>query len=187
MAASLCAITLSGVASLDGTPAERQRDGAIMLTILVVLTLAAAFLTARAASAEQRGTKRQGTLPRARRLAVVTGAAALLCFAALIAGGLLESADNSERAIAGRLPLRVGQLAALRVLARRAQRLRGRPARRGRLGWLPGRLAEERTVEASASKVHSLTLERTASWGCPGLLFLCLFLGGVPRRPRGGR
>jgi O-Antigen ligase len=176
---AVCAITLSGVASLEGTPGERQRDGAIMLAILVVLTVAAAVLTARAASAERSGSKRQGTLPHARRLPVVTGAAAMLCFAALIAGGLLENADSSERAVAG--PSRYASVSSLRyeywrvgVDAFLDEPVKGVGSGGFRVVW-----RMERRVNATATNAHSLILETMTELGLPGLLFLLLFLSGV--------
>jgi hypothetical protein len=182
--ASVSAIALSGVASLEGTTAERQRDGAIMLTILVVLTLAAAFLTARAASAERCGTKRQGTFPHARRLPMVTGAASMLCFAALIAGGLLENADGSEQAYAS--ASRYASVSSLRyeywrvgIDAFADSPVQGIGSGGFRVVW-----RMERRVEAAASNAHSLILETMAELGLPGLLFIFLFLGGVAAAAR---
>jgi len=177
--ASISAIALRGVAALEGTPAERQRDGAIMLSVLVVIGLAAAALTARAASAERRGTKRQGTLPHARRLPVVAGAAVLLCFAALIAGGLLENADRSERAAAS--PSRYVSVSSLRYEYWHVgldsfvdHPIAGVGSGGFRVEW-----RTHRRVNASANNAHSLLLETAAELGLPGLLFLGLFLGGV--------
>ena len=177
--ASVSAIALRGVAALDGTPTERQRDGAIMLTILVVISLAAAALTARAALAERRGTKRQGTLPNARRLPVVAIAAALLCFLALIGGGLLEKGSGSERAVAS--PSRYVSVSSLRYEYWRvgAQAFVHNPLVGVGSGGFRIQWREHRRVNTGANNAHSLILETLAELGLPGLLFLALLIGGI--------
>jgi hypothetical protein len=175
--ASLAAVALRGVAALEGTPGDRQRDGAIMLTILIGLMLASAFVAGQAARAERRGSTPQGTLPYARRLPGLTAAAVLLCFGALIAGGLLEK--GSERATAG--PSRYVSVSSLRYEYWRVgfdafldNPVGGVGAGGFRVEW---RL--HRDAAASANNAHSLLLETLTELGLPGLLFLGLFLGGI--------
>jgi hypothetical protein len=177
--AAACSAALPGVASLEGTPGEQQRDGAIMLAVLVFVIVAAALLTARAARAEQAGTARVGSFPQAGRLPAVAAAATLLCVAGLIAGGLGESADRSDAARAG--PSRLASVESLRYEYWRvglssfgSHPLLGEGAGGFRVVW-----RMEREVDEPVIQVHSLLLEKAAELGVPGLLLLGLFVGGV--------
>jgi hypothetical protein len=174
-----CSSVFPGVASLSGTSAEQQRDGAIMLTLLVAIMLAAALVGVLGARAERLGSARLGWLPHARRLPTVAVAAAALCVAGLVAGGLSENADRHESAAptASRFASvssvryeywRVGMLAFSREPAE------GLGAGGFRVFW-----RMERRVHDSVTEVHSLPLEMAAELGLPGLLFFCAFVGGI--------
>jgi O-Antigen ligase len=177
--AAACSAALPGVASLEGTAGEQQRDGAIMLGILLVVMLAAAIVTARAVRAERTGTARVGSFPQAGRLPAVAGAATLLCVAGLVAGGLGESADRSDAVGAG--PSRLASVESLRYEYWRvglssfgSRPLLGEGAGAFRVVW-----RMERDVDEPVMQVHSLVLEKAAELGIPGLLLLGLFVGGV--------
>jgi O-antigen ligase len=103
----------------------------------------------------------------------------VLCFAALIAGGLLENGDGSERAAA--TPSRYVSVSSLRYEYWRVgvdafvdHPIAGVGAGGFRIEW-----RTHRRVDAAANNAHSLELEMLAELGLPGLLFLGLFLGGV--------
>jgi hypothetical protein len=169
---------LPGVASLEGTAGEQQRDGLIMLAILLLVTLVAALVTLRTARAEQEGTARPGAFPHAERLPAVAAAATLLCVAGLVAGGLGESAEHTDTR-AG--PSRLASVESLRYEYWRVgldsfgrDPVLGEGAGGFRVAW-----RMEREVDEPVVQVHSLVLEHAAELGIPGLLLLGLFVGGV--------
>ena len=170
-----CAAALSGVASLDGTLAERERDGAIMLAVLLAVTLVSAYLTYRAARDELR-TGGSTQIAYAQRLPLLAGAAVLLCIVGLVIGGLLEGSEG-----AGARPSRLASVSSLRyeywqvgVHAFADHPLLGLGAGGFRVYW-----RQHRDVNAAVTEVHSLELEMAAELGLPGLALLGVFLAGV--------
>jgi hypothetical protein len=169
--ASTAAAALAGVASLDGTLAERERDGAVMLAVLLVVTLTTAYLTSRVS---RRGA--DGLIPYAQRLPLVAGAAVLLCIGGLVVGGLLESSEG-----AGASPSRLASVSSLRyeywhvgAEAFADNPVLGLGAGGFRVYW-----RQHRDVNAGVTELHSLELEMAAELGLPGLALLLLFLTGV--------
>jgi hypothetical protein len=178
-AAAAWSTVFSGVASLEGTAVEQQRGGAIMLAILIVLMAAAASITARIADAEARGTTRLGILGQARSLPAVAAAAAALCVAGLVAGGLAENAEGRESAAP--TPSRFASLSSLRYEYWRvgfdsfsSEPVGGLGAGGFRVAW-----RMERRVKQAVTEVHSLPLEMAAELGIPGVLLFAAFLGGL--------
>jgi hypothetical protein len=177
--ASASAAALPGVASVDGSAGALQRDGAIMLAILVAVMAVAALVTARLAAWESRGTLRAGRLGVAQRLPAVAAIAVLLCVAGLVGGGLLESAGDSEKA--GATPSRLASLSSLRyeywgagMRAFAAEPITGHGSGSFRVVW-----RSERRINVGVTDVHSLVLEQAVELGLVGVLLLGLFLGGT--------
>jgi hypothetical protein len=175
-AAAVCSTVLP---SVSASFAEQKSDGLIVLAMLATIMLAAALLTALGVQAERRGSLRLGTLDIARRLPAVAGAAAALCVAGLVAGGLAEDADGSESA-AGTAS-RYASVSSVRYEYWRvgldtfaSDPLQGTGAGGFRVVW-----RQERDVPRAVTEVHSLPLEMAAELGLPGLLFFGLFVGGV--------
>jgi len=174
------AAVLPGVASLEGSPGARERDGAIMLSVLILLMLVAAGAQAWSVAAESRGRFDVGRLHVARRLPALAALALALGLAGLVAGGLGERGGREEVVRshgAGRLASiesrrydywRVG----LRAFVRHP--LNGVGSGGFRVEWL-----RERRVPGAALEVHSLPLEMAAELGAFGLLGLVMLVGGV--------
>jgi hypothetical protein len=176
--AAACASAFPGVASLGGTAFQQERDGAIMLAILLTIMLGAGLLTARVVRAERRGAARLGTLSIARRLPALAAAAAAVCVAGLVAGGL---AENGGRESAVSAPSRLASVSSVRyeywrvgLKAFRREPVRGVGAGSFRVVW-----RMERPVPYAATEVHSLPLEMASELGIVGLLLFALFVGGV--------
>jgi hypothetical protein len=170
---------LSGVASLTGTLAEQKRDGALMLVLLAATMLAAAALAARWVRSERVGSARLGTLPQARGLPTVAVAAAALCVAGLVAGGMVEDADSGESAAPS--PSRLASVSSARYEYWRvgaeafwSDPLKGTGAGGFRVVW-----RMERRVPHAVTEVHSLPMEMATELGLPGLLLFGLFVGGL--------
>jgi O-antigen ligase len=179
IAAAAVAAAAPGVTSLSGTPAERQRDGAVVLALLLLIMLAAGVATRRSAGAEHRVTR---TLPFAARLPAVAAGIVALAVAALVIGGLGERAGNedAERAASDRAS-RLTSVSSNRYeywrVATRAfaeDPLKGTGAGGFRVVWL-----QERPIPESVRDVHSLPLELAGELGVLGLVGLALLAGGV--------
>jgi O-antigen ligase len=175
---SASAAALPGVASLEGTPSQLDRDGAIMLAILLLVSAAAAVVAARTARAERAGSASVASVPFASRLPLVAGAAVLLCVVGLIVGGLLEDSDTEA---AGARASRLASVSSLRyeywqvgVQAFADHPLGGLGAGGFRVYW-----RQHRDVDAGVTEVHSLELELAAELGLPGLALLLALLAGV--------
>jgi hypothetical protein len=178
-AAAACASIFPGVASLTGTSSEQQRDGAIMLTLLVAIMLVTALVSVRAARAERGGAARVGWLPHARRLPTVAVAAAALCVAGLVAGGLGENSVRRESAAP--TASRFASVSSVRyeywrvgLLGFTREPVHGLGAGGFRVFW-----RMERRVPHAVTEVHSLPLEMGAELGLPGVLLFLAFVGGV--------
>lgn len=177
VAAAACSAAFPGVASLEGSLADRETEGAVMLGILAVVMLAAGLACAWAGHAEVRARLEMGTLAVARRLPGVAMVLVVLTLAGLVAGGLGERGETDSREEFGRLTSlkstrydywRIG------VDAFGAHPLKGVGTAGFRVVWL-----RERPVPASAVDLHSLPLETAVELGIVGLAALALFLAGV--------
>jgi O-antigen ligase len=177
--AAACASAFPGVSSLTGTAAAQRRDGAIVLLVLLALMALAALVTLRSIAAERNGTARISWLPNARRLPAVAVAAAALCVAGLVGGGLAENAQGSESAAS--TASRYASVSSVRyeywrvgALAFTREPVRGLGAGGFRVFW-----REERRIPYSVTEVHSLPLEMAAELGLPGLLLFAVLIGAI--------
>jgi hypothetical protein len=176
--AGACSSAFASVASLSGSAADRERDGAIMLAILLVLTAAAsvaAVWDARRAPAQAQRLSFAGRLPALAAVAVA------LAVAGLFAGGLGERGERSSERLATASPSRLTTVSSRRydywrigLDAFADHPLRGVGAGGFRAEWL-----RERPVKEAVREVHSLELGIAAELGLPGLLALLAALGGV--------
>ena len=176
LAAAAAAGALPGVASLAGDSSTLERDGAIMLAILVVVAGAGAV----AISWRRRAAQRRGSadlLPGSGRLAAFAAAAVILGLAGLMIGGLRERGAPAAGAQAARLSSvssnryeywRIG----LRGFARHP--LQGLGAAGFRTLWL-----RERSLNEGVTDVHSLELEMATELGLVGLLAFASLLAGA--------
>jgi hypothetical protein len=176
------ALAFSHVSSLEGPLADRERQGVIVLAIVLTVMLAAGLFQAWSATAEGRGDLRSGPLDSARRLPAVAAFALALTLAGLVASGLAERGEPSE----GTGPSRLTSVESRRYdywrvgfEAYREQPLRGLGSGGFRVAWLQGRPVSEGVLE-----VHSLPLEMLFELGVPGLLGFLLFLGGTAAAAR---
>jgi O-Antigen ligase len=183
--AAACSVALPGVASLEGTAAERASDGAIMLAILVPLMVVAGLLESWMGSRELSGRLRDSALPASRRLPAVAIAAIALSFAGLVASGLAES-SGAERPSEVRGPARLTSVDSRRydywrvgVDAFAEDPLKGVGAGGFRTVWL-----RERPVAGYALEVHSLPLEMAVELGLVGLFGFGIFIGGLAAAAR---
>ena len=168
-----------GVASLSGSLGTREREGAIMLAVLVVLAAAAAVVVWRIALAERAGESADVPLPAARRMGTVAALVVALVGAGLIYGGLHEKAGTGthKTATAERLTSADSNRYAYWRIGLRAFKqhpLKGLGAAGFRVYWL-----RERPVREPVLNTHSLELEFAAELGIIGLVGLGLMLGGV--------
>jgi O-Antigen ligase len=181
LTAGACSAAFPGVASLSGSAADQERDGAIMLAILVVAMGAAGAAAVRAARAERSARGAADRLSFAGRLPAVAGAAVALVVAGLVIGGLGErGAPESER-LSGASGSRLTTVSSRRydywrigLDAFAREPLRGVGAGGYRTEWL-----RERPVREGVREVHSLELGMLAELGLPGLLALVVMLAGV--------
>ena len=179
VAAAAASAAFPGVASLEGTPAAREGDGAVVLALLMALTLAAGAGWALIARAEERGRLRGGPLKVARRLPAVAYCAVGLVLIGLVAGGLGERGE--ARVTAKDRAERLSSFQSRRYdywrIAAGAfgdHPLRGSGSGSFRVEWL-----RERPVREAAQDAHSLPLETAAELGLIGLAALALLFGGV--------
>ena len=178
--ASAFSATFRGVAALEGSDAAQERDGTVVLLLMLGLMLLTALVTRRATAADAAQPERLGKVAFASRFPALAKAATLLCVVGLIAGGLVETAGRrSESAEAE--PARFVTVSSLRYEYWRVggeafldEPLIGNGAGSFRVIW-----RREREVDASVVEVHSLALEMATELGIPGLLLLGLFVGGV--------
>jgi hypothetical protein len=180
--AGASSLAFSRVSSLEGPIADREREGAVVLAIVLVVMLAAGLLQAWIAGAERRGDVRSGTLGSARRLPAVAALALALTLGGLVASGLAERARPSE----GTGPSRLTSVESRRydywrvgLEAYREHPLRGLGSGGFRVAWL-----QDRPVAEGVKEVHSLPLEMLYELGVPGLLGFLLFLGGTAAAAR---
>jgi hypothetical protein len=175
--AAACAAAFPGVAALEGD--DPQRDGAIVLVLLVLIAGGAALLTWRGARAAER------ELPWARRLTPLALAAVAAVAAGLVVAGLAERPTDAELAAdagAARLTTvssnrydywRVG------VGAFERRPLTGTGAGGFRVEWL-----RERDFPEAVRDSHSLEVELAAELGLVGLIAFALMVAGVAAAAR---
>jgi hypothetical protein len=175
LVAGACSAALPGVASLSGSAAGRQRDGAIMLAILGLVTVAGAVLAVRPA----RGAGAR--LGFARRLPAVAAAAMALVFAGLVVGGLGEKGEPEPERLQEASGSRLTSVSSRRydywriaLDAFASEPLLGIGAGGFRAEWL-----RERPVDEGVREAHSLELGIATELGLPGLLGLIVLIAGV--------
>ncbi len=185
VAAAVTVGVLPGVASLHGSLATREREGAIALALLVVLCAVGAAFTAWAVRAERSGHLRSASLPRPVRLRVASACAVPLLAVGLVLGAVGEHQDpHTYGANAARLTS-IGSLRAnywaVAVQAFAHHPLDGLGSGGFRVAWL-----RERTVPVAALDAHSLELQTAAELGVVGLAALAMLIGGVAFGARRG-
>jgi O-antigen ligase len=169
---SACSAAFPGVASLEGSPAEQQSDGAVMLVILLATMFVAGLWTARAARTDE-GSRR---LRHARRLPMAAALAVALCMVGLVIGGLGERGGERQAGPSRLVSVESSRYEYWKVGlgAFGEDPLTGAGAGGFRVAW-----RQEREVRVGVLEVHSIFLEMLAELGIPGLVLLLLLLGGV--------
>jgi O-antigen ligase len=176
--AAACSAAFPGVASLDGSLADREADGAAVLALLAAIMVAAGLAGAWLARGELRGRLAGGRLEFAARLPAIAAGVVALALAGLVAGGLGERGEAS---------VAEGRAAHLTsVKSRRydywqvgVKELAERPLAGTGLGGYSVVWLQERPVEAAALDAHSLPLETAVELGLVGLLALSLLIAGT--------
>lgn len=170
--ASLAAAPFAGVTSLAGSLATRERQGAIVLAVLVVLALAAALA--------QRWTARAGR-PGELRMPPHSGivATTVICAGlglAIVAGAKEASGAQLSGSAARLTTLQSNRYAYWGVAWRAftAEPLRGVGAGGWQVYWL-----RYRSINDFAADAHSLPMQTLAELGLVGLALLAVFLAGV--------
>jgi hypothetical protein len=178
-AAAACSAAFPGVASLHGNLGARERDGAVMLAILVVFAVAAATVTARHSISERRGGASDARLPGSGRLAAIAAVVAAVAAVGLVIGGLSEKSRGP--AATGAKTVRLTSVSSnryeywrvgLRAFGRHP--IEGLGAGGFRVFWL-----RERSIPDTVREVHSLELEMAAELGIVGLLAFGMMVAGV--------
>lgn len=172
-----CAVLLPGVASAEGTPAQRQDDGWVMLAVLATTAIAVMAASAWLGAGELRGRRPTGPVRSARRIPAVAGVALVVGLVGLVGSGLAERGEPSE----GRGAVRLTSVDSRRydywrvaVDAAVEKPLRGAGSGAFRVIWL-----RERPVAEGALEAHSLPLEMWVELGLPGLAGLLLLVVGT--------
>jgi hypothetical protein len=179
-----------GVASLEGSSAQQQSDGAIMLAVVLAAMVASAWIAVLWARAEGRNRERLKNLSYARRLPLVAAVAGGVCVAGLIVGGLGERGGQSAQAEEG--PSRFASVESSRYEYWRVgfEAFTDDPIKGVGAGGYGVVWRMKRQIGEGVKEVHSLVLETATELGVPGLLLLALFFGGVAasglRALRGG-
>ena len=164
----------AGVRALEGSPAAREREGAVALVLLLALAACGAALALAAARRERAGTLAAGSfsLPRVRTPLATALAAALV--AALIAAAWAENRPGRGPAASGARTERLSSLQSDRLdywkVAARAgagSPIAGVGAGGFRVEWL-----SERNLPEPADDAHSLYLETFTELGLVGLALL---------------
>ena len=170
--AGVVAAPFNGVTGLSGSLSTRERQGAIVLVLLVAIVAITGFVQWRVTARDPTGDVR---LPRrAPWIALVLICAGL---AVAIVAGAHEKAAQTLGAGAARLEtLQSNRYAYWRVAVRafRAQPIRGVGAGGWSVYWL-----RYRPFDEGAQDAHSLPLQTAAELGLVGLALLAAFLAGV--------
>jgi O-antigen ligase len=179
--AAVAAAQLRGVESLAGGIAAREKDGAVMLVVLVGATLLAGVVQLRVARGERTGRLRADALTLPRRAPVAAGLIVVLAVGAVVAAGSTERRGVGRGPSESADPARLASLrshrysywdVALRSFADHP--LRGVGSGGFAVVWL-----RERKARESAQDAHSLYVETAAELGLAGLAALALMLAGV--------
>jgi O-antigen ligase len=170
--AAVVAAPFNGVASLAGSLSTRERQGAIVLVVLVAIIAVTGLVQWRLVAHDPTGDVK---LPRrAPWIALVLICAGL---GVAIVAGAHEKAAQTLGAGAARLEtLQSNRYAYWRVAVRafRAQPIRGVGAGGWSVYWL-----RYRPFDEGAQDAHSLPLQTAAELGVIGLALLAVFLAGV--------
>jgi hypothetical protein len=169
-AGALSAAVAGAVRANEGSLATREREGAIVLAVAVVLMALAA------ASVRLGGADRPVALGRGARWAGWGAVVALLVLPVVVAGGrqpapATRSASNERFARLGSQRYEYWKVA---LDAGADHPLRGVGASGFRVSWL-----RERTLDEPVKDAHSLELETFAELGLVGVALLAALLGGV--------
>lgn len=167
--AALCAAPFSAVTILDGTRADREGAGAVVLALLVAIMLAAAFVRPRLT--------RSGPLRLPRRAGVLTLGLVCAGLAVAVVGGADRPHTTSLSTGAQRYTTFQSNRYEYWRVARRAfadQPLHGVGAGGWAVYW-----RRYRPFGEGAHDAHSLYIQTAAELGLVGLALLCTFLGGV--------
>jgi O-antigen ligase len=175
------AARFSGVVELDGSSGTRERQGLIVLALLLIVCALAALGRALLLRLDARGLTWTGALRRRRALAGVAavGAVAIVALGVVaFAGGQAKPSPRDQLAQG---PERFRTLetnrwrywrVALDTFAE--EPLKGSGIHGFAADWL-----ERRDIDEGVQDAHSLYIETLTELGLPGLLFLGLFLGGA--------
>ena len=177
LAGGICAAVaapMQGVASLAGSGAAREREGAIALVVVALVMLAAAAAQRRLAQRE-RGEPTPLRLPRrtaATAIAVICAGLVLV----IVAGAKEKSSRPLSPGATRLVTLQSNRYDYWRVAMRafRAEPLRGVGAGGWAVYWL-----RYRTIDEFAQDAHSLPLQTLAELGLVGLALLVTFLVGT--------
>ncbi|MBN1527643.1 MAG: O-antigen ligase family protein [Thermoleophilaceae bacterium] len=169
---------LPGVARLEGTRAELESNGLVMVVVLALLMVAAGaagwWLATRARGASER-------LPFAGSLPALARVVTLLCLAGLVVGGLRENGGEAPPEGRPSDQSRLTEVGSLRYEYWKVGvgALDDHPLRGSGLGSFRVIWREEREIDELATEVHSLPLETLLELGVVGALLLAAFVGGV--------
>jgi hypothetical protein len=182
--ASAGAALMPAVRSLHGSLPTREREGALMLFVLVLVAAGAAAAAWWSSRAERQGRLATGQLRWLRR------GPALAAVAALVLAGAVAVARTHEKTTAaparGAITGRLGSIESNRYAYWKVaghmfvhHPLRGEGSGSFRVEWL-----RRRTVPEAAQDAHSLYIETAAELGLAGVAALVLFLGGAAAAAR---
>lgn len=191
-AAALCVLTAAALPAVRlVSEAHAERDGAILLVVLLAAMAGAAALQRWSARAEAAETAPSGELPRARTVVRLGAVAAVLLALAPFAAGAIEGGSDGAGAGSatpafGATNERLGSLSSRRFDYWKAAAkgfadapLLGEGAGGFRAIWLRERDVDERVLDA-----HSLPIETAAELGLIGLALLLALAGGVAAAAR---
>jgi O-antigen ligase len=179
--AGACSALFRGVSSLSGSPGAQERDGVLVLALLLLLAALAAFAAVRWIRAERGAGEQPERLSFARRLPAVAAAAVALVVIGLVVGGLGERGTSEPQRLKSASGARLTTVESRRydywrigLEAFAREPVLGLGAGGYRSEWL-----RERPVSEGVREVHSLELGFAAELGLPGLVCLLVMLGGV--------
>ncbi|UGS37416.1 O-antigen ligase family protein [Capillimicrobium parvum] len=179
-AASLAGSLLDGVASVKGSLSHQEKQGLVMLVVLVVVMAAAAGLQAWVARRETAQRLRDGRLPLP-RWALAAGWAAAIALALFPYAAAVVSERGEENPSFGATAARLSSVGSNRYAYWRVafrefvdHPLKGTGAASFRVDWL-----QERPFRESVRDAHSLYFETLAELGIVGFGLLCALLAGV--------
>jgi len=178
--ASVVGSRLDGVASVKGTLAHQEQQGAVMLAVLVVVMAAAAALQTWSARREVGARIRDGRLPLP-RWALLAGWAVAIGLALFPYAAAVVSERGEDNPSFGATASRLSSVGSNRYAYWRVafrefvdHPLKGTGAASFRVDWL-----QERPFRESVRDAHSLYFETLAELGIVGFGLLCLLLAGV--------